>query len=79
MQPDQRVLTAALGLRENSDEVLCRNPTLRPLERLPIHAGSAAQLVSIQSELSECGQEIRGLEATHGRRLGVPYGHLRAV
>src|SRR4029453_14044830 len=45
---------------------------------LPIHAGSAAQLVSIQSELSERSQEIRGLETTHGR-LGVPYAHLRLV
>src|SRR5262249_150514 len=37
-----------------------------------MHAGSAAQLVSIQAELSERSQEIRGLEATHGRRLGCP-------
>jgi hypothetical protein len=50
-----------------------------PIGALPIHAGSAAQLVSIQSELSERSQEIRGLEATHGRRLGVPYAHLRLV
>jgi hypothetical protein len=50
-----------------------------PIGALPIHAGSAAQLVSIQSELSQRGQEIRGLETTHGRRLGVPYAHLRLV
>src|SRR5262249_1715005 len=38
--------------------------------------GSAAQLVSIQSELSERSKEIRGLEATHRRRSRVPYAHL---
>jgi hypothetical protein len=77
--PDERVSAESLGLRQNRDELGRRKPTVRPLERLPIHAGSAAQLISIQSELSQRSQEIRGLEATHARRLGVPCAHLRLV
>jgi hypothetical protein len=56
VHPDERVPTASLGLREHRDELRRRNPTLRPVERRPIHAGSAAELVSIQAELSERSQ-----------------------
>jgi hypothetical protein len=67
VHPNRRVLTAALGLHENPDKLLCRNPTVRSAERLLSHAGRAAQFASIQSELSKRSEEIRGLEATHGR------------
>jgi len=63
----------------NRDELRRRNPPIRPVERMLIDAGSAAQLVSIQSELSKRSQEIHGLEATHRRRSGVPYAHLWLV
>jgi len=53
VHPNRRVLTAALGLHENPDKVLCRNPTVRYAERLLSHAGRAAQFASIQSELSK--------------------------
>jgi hypothetical protein len=78
VHPDERVPAESLGLREHGDELRRQNPTVRPVERLAIYAGSAAQLVAIQSELPQRSQEIRGLEATHGR-LGVPYPHLWLV
>ena len=72
---DQWILTAALGLHQDPDKLLCWNPAIRSAERLPIHAGGVAEIVRVQAELSECGQEVEHLEATHRRRLGVSYAH----
>src|SRR5262249_47339611 len=72
---DQWILTAAFGLHQYPDELLRRNPAIRFAERLRIHARSVAELVRAQAELGECGQEVEHLEATHRRRLGVPYAH----
>ena len=72
---DQWILTAALGLHQDPDKLLCWNPAIRSAERLPIHAGGVAELVRVQAELGECGQEVEHLDATHRRRLGVPCAH----